>query len=62
MRSTLKKFVGRIVVVSVDGAPLRGTLQQAGRDAVVLAGVEQEDGTPLDGFLVIPYPVTMQVV
>lgn len=41
MRKVLRKYVGRTVVVQVDGDALRGTLQEVGDGALVLSYVEE---------------------
>lgn len=62
MRRMLRAYTGRTVVVSVGGDTVRGTLQEVGRGALVLAGVEDARGGRIDGILVVPYPVVVQVV
>lgn len=62
MHRTLRRYVGRTVVISIDGEPLRGTLTVVDRGAVIVANAEQADGTRIDGVVVIPLPCIVQVV
>jgi len=50
------------VIVAVDGDPLRGTLKQVDRAAIVLADVTQADGARVDGVVIVPLPTVVQVV
>lgn len=62
MRKVLRKYVGRTVVVQVDGDALRGTLQEVCDGALVLSYVEASNGQHVDGLSVVPFPVLVQVV
>lgn len=62
MHRTLRPYVGRTVVVSVDGEPLRGELQAVGRGAIIIANVQGDNGARVDGVVVIPLPTVVQVV
>ena len=62
MHRTLKPYTGRTVIVAVDGDPLRGTLKQVDRAAIVLDDVTQADGARVDGGVIVPLPTVVQVV
>lgn len=62
MHRTLRPYVGRTVIVSIDGEPLRGTLQAVGRGAITITNAEGGDGARVDGIVVVPLPIVVQVV
>lgn len=58
----LRPYTGRTVVVDVEGAPVRGVLHAVSKGAIIVSHVETEDGESVDGLLIIPLPVLVQVV
>ena len=62
MHRTLRPYVGRTVVVNIDGESMRGILQSVARGAITIAHAEAADGGRIDGVVVVPLPVVVQVV
>lgn len=62
MRRTLRPYVGRTIVAAAGESTLRGTLSRVDRAAIVITNAEQDDGTRIDGTVIIPLPTVVQVV
>lgn len=62
MYRSIRPYVGRTVVVNVDGEPLRGVLHSVGKDCMILTNAEGADGATLDGVIIVPLPTVVQVV